>query len=397
MKIFPIASPLPGEHLAATSPVMRPETDVARWRLRLNFWAGRALTADALELEQENRAARLAWRGRAARSGIVKGLEIALEAPAAPAAELDPDGHFVHVLPGHGFLTDGEDIVVPRPLRVALGEIPVHYVRVGGQNLEAPAEPVPAGATAGSPRDTGGLVVTIDRFDTGHVPWAAVLLLCPAEFRSFGGVDPEDPCELDPSQDAFADERRIDASMLRLCQLPVRMESLPLLADPNDPRWRNRLAHVIFDDETRRSARQQIRRLETQPAGRRWDTVLRPADLLPWEWLGVPLALLGSEQEPGATARRFFLDRAAVVRTGGCARPRSRPVVRLRRATPMPHRTLRRRIAATWRAYRSIPEHLSLFRNADALAIASARRASSSCRRQASCRAASSISPRRRH
>src|SRR4030095_13441315 len=121
------------------------------------------------------------------------------------------------------------DIVVPRPLRVALGEIPVHYVRVGGQNLEAPAEPVPAGATAGSPRDTGGLVVTIDRFDAGHVPWAAVLLLCPAEFRSFGGIDPEDPCELDPSRDAFADERRIDASMLRLCQLPVRMESLPLL------------------------------------------------------------------------------------------------------------------------------------------------------------------------
>jgi hypothetical protein len=40
----------------------------------------------------------------------------------------------------------------------------------------------------------------------------------------------------------------------------------------------------------------------------------------------VPLGLLGSEIGQGG-ARRFFLDRAAVVRRGGSARPRSRPVV----------------------------------------------------------------------
>ena len=71
MRINQISSPLPGEHLAATSPVMRPETDDARWRLRLDFWAGRALTAEALELEQENRAAQLAWRGRLASPGKI--------------------------------------------------------------------------------------------------------------------------------------------------------------------------------------------------------------------------------------------------------------------------------------------------------------------------------------
>jgi len=138
MKIFPIASPLPGEHLAATAPVIRPETDDARWRMRLNFWAGRALTAEALELEQENRAARLAWRGRAATAGVIRGLEVALESPVEAPPELAAAGHFVHVLPGHGFLADGEDIVVPRPLRVPLGEIPVHYVRVDGENSETP-------------------------------------------------------------------------------------------------------------------------------------------------------------------------------------------------------------------------------------------------------------------
>jgi hypothetical protein len=372
MKIFPIASPLPGEHLAATAPVIRPETDDARWRLRLHFWAGRALTAEALELEQENRAARLAWRARAATAGIVRGLEVALESPPEPPAALDAAGHFIHVLPGHGFLADGEDIVVPRPLRVALSDIPVHYVRVGGENVETPAEPVPDGATSGTPHEMGELVVTVDRFDAGHVPWAAVLLLCPAEFRSFGGVDPEDPCELDPSRDAFADERRIDACMLRLCQLPAHLEALPLLADRDDPRWRNRLAHAIFDEEARASARHQLRFLQTQPAGRRWDTVLRPADLLPWEWLGVPLALLGAERNVEAEARRFFLDRAAVVRQGGGARPRSRPALRV--ATGETADTLNPPGNGTppnWRArVDQFAEHLSEFRTAGEAEIA---------------------------
>ena len=333
MRIIPISSPLPGEHLAATSPVMRPETEDARWRLRLDFWAGRALTAEALELEQENRGARLAWRGRLATPGIVRGLEVGLESPPTAAAELALAGHFVHVLPGHGFLADGEDIVVPRPLRVALDQIPVHYVRVGGPNHETPAEAVPAGASAGTPVDTDELVVNVDEFGAGHLPWAAVLVLCPAEFRTFGGVDPEDPCDLDASRDAFADERRIDACMLRLVQVPARIETLALLADRNDPRWRNRLAHAMFDEEARASARHQVRLLQAQPAGQRWDTVLRPADLLSWEWLGVPLALVSAEQQTGSVAPRFFLDRAAVVRTGGGARPRTRPTFDCHRRT----------------------------------------------------------------
>ena len=214
--------------------------------------------------------------------------------------------------------------------------------------------------------------MNVDRFEPGYVPWAAVLVLCPAEFRSFGGVDPEDPCELDPSRDAFADERRIDACMLRLCQLPARLQSLPLLADPNDPRWRNRLAHAIFDDEARASARHQVRLLQSQPAGQRWDTVLRPADLLPWEWLGVPLALVSAEQQTGALAPRFFLDRAAVVRAGGGARPRTRPTARI--ATGDTEETLNPPGAGsplTWRArVDQFAEHLSEFRPADEAAIA---------------------------
>jgi hypothetical protein len=303
---------------------MRPETDDARWRLRLDFWAGRALTADALELEQENRAARLAWRGRLATPGIVTGLEVAIEPPAEAAGTLTPAGHFIHILPGHGLLADGEDVVVPRPLRVALDRIPVHYVRVVGPDSEDP-EPVPAGATAGEPRDAGGFVLNVDTFEPGHAPWAAVLVLAPAEFRTFERVIPEDPCELDPSQDAFADERRLDAFVVRLVQLPVRLESLPELANRDNPRWRNVLAHAVLDEQARRSPRQQIRFRQPLPAGRRWDTIVRETGIPAWEFLGVPLALLGSEAVSGATTRSYFLDRAAVVRTGGLALPRTRP------------------------------------------------------------------------
>jgi hypothetical protein len=329
MRITPIDSALPGEHLAATSPVMRPETDDARWRLRLHFWAGRALTADALQLEQEHRAGRLAWRGRLATPGIAHGLEVALESPDTPPDDLTLAGHFIHVLPGHGFLADGEDIVVPRPLRVPLDQVPVHYVRFDIPNDELPPEAAPAGATPGAPRSAGGFVINVDEFPAGHIAWAAALLLAPAEFRAFEGVDPEDPCELDASRDAFADERRVDACVLRLCQLPVRLESLPELADRDDPRWRNRLARAVLTDETLGSGRQQILVRPGEPRARRWETVLRPARLSPWDILGVPLALLSSEIVEGTTARAFFLDRASVVRPGGHARQRTRPALRL--------------------------------------------------------------------
>lgn len=330
MRVTPISSPLPGEHLASTFPAMRPETFDAGWRLRLDFWSGRSLTADALELEQDNRAAQLAWRGRLATPGIVAGLEVVLESAAEPDATLTRTGYFVHVLPGHGFRADGEDIVIPRPLRVPLHNIPVEYVRIGGPNREASTEPIPAGATGGPPVDAGGFVFNVDRFGADHEPWAAVLVLAPAEFRTFERVDPEDPCELDLSADAFADERRIDASMLRLVELPVAWESFPQLADRDDLRWRNRLADVVFTQEAVVSARQQIRFREAEPAGQRWDTVLRSSDLFPWDLLGVPLALLSSERaSAAATARTYFLDRATMVRPGGRARTRTRPALRL--------------------------------------------------------------------
>src|SRR5688572_47777 len=81
MKANPILSPLPGEHLVGVWPVPRPESD-PRAAMRLNHWAGRALTAESLDLEQESRAARLAGQGRFLSAGVIHGLEVALESPA---------------------------------------------------------------------------------------------------------------------------------------------------------------------------------------------------------------------------------------------------------------------------------------------------------------------------
>ena len=324
MRDIPVAAPLPGEHLVATSPVMRPETRDPRGLLRLNFWSGRSLTAEALILEQDHRAATLAMRGRLATPGVVSGLEAGLEGP-APSEVPDPGAHFVHVLPGHGILANGEDVIVPRPLRVALADIPVHYVRVGDADHMPPSETAPAETTSDPPVQSGRFLYQVDTFDPPRVPWAAVLVLCPAEFRVFDNVEPTDPCELDLSQDAFADQRRLDATVLRLVQLPAALERLAELQDTGAAQWRNRLAHALLQTEAALSARQHVRFSEAAPVKRRWEAVFRASRLLPWELLGLPLGLVAVERA-GAN-RRFFIDRAAVVRPGGLSRARTRPLL----------------------------------------------------------------------
>lgn len=380
MKANPILSPLPGEHLVGVWPVPRPESD-PRAAMRLNYWAGRALTAESLDLEQESRAARLAGQGRFLSAGVIYGLEVALESPAgewtlrvrelSAPGELPSDGrqlsvvarvngvlHFrifdadgnrvrdlaeaaltshqeerdqlrlrlaalgdqpvldaaqqreilsevsiilgyrlelagqqLHLLPGHGLTVSGEDVFVPRPLRVSLADLPASGVAAG------------------------------------VVPWASVVVVRPVELREFGKVDPTDPCEVDLSRDAFADERRRDGALVEMVALPEEWAGDSRLGDRSDPRWRNRLAHFILNREASGSARQAIRRIMEETGEPRWETVLPPVELAPWESRGLAVALLSSEPAPDTASRRFFLDRAAVVRAGGLSRDRSRPAM----------------------------------------------------------------------
>ena len=352
MNVTPIANPLPGEHLAGTSPTLRPETD-AGWQQRLNFWPGRALTAEALELEQENRAARLATWARVGTSGIVAGLEVALEAPPG-AGSLTPNNHFLHVQPGHGISATGEDIVVPRPLRVELDNIAVQLARY------TELETLPPG-NEDVLIDLGNSRLRVHTFHDNYVPWAAVLVLRPAEVRQFGKLDPTDPCELDPSRDPFADERRLDSALFRLVVLPSKLRHHPLLSGAtNEPRWRNRLAHVVFSTEAADSARQYLRYFRSHHAKDRWETWLAAGGIFPWEMLGVPLALFSIERVPATGRRRYFLDRATVARPGGRARPRTRLAARMATGDPGMIRPPGNGTPALWRArVDQFAEHLS--------------------------------------
>ena len=352
MKVTPISAPLPGEHLAAVHPVMRPDTDDAGWCSRLNFWTGRALTEQALDTEQENRAARLAWRGRLVSPGVVTGLDVALESPAATNPPQDPtkrslNGYYLHLAPGHGIAVTGEDVVIPRPLRLNLDLIPTVYARADGAAAppaEAPSATVAPAPVKGklrfTPLDLGSGWVRWHQFNPRYVPWAAVLVLRPVQFIDIAGRDPASPCPLDDSFDAFDDPRRVDATQVMLCLLPPTWQRDELLLHQGqEPTWRNRVASLIARKEMERAARQDVLYRVSQPADRRWAVAPSEGDLFPWEYFGVPIALLGWEPVPGAAApapQRLFLDRAAVARPGGVARPRPRPAIRLSDAAEKP-------------------------------------------------------------
>jgi len=339
MKVTPISSPLPGEHLAGVSPVMQPESNVG-WRSRLNFWTGRSLTEQALNTEQENRAARLAWRGRSVTSGVVAGLEVALEPRHSDRVLKNPTlcGQFVHIMPGYGVMATGEDVYIPKPLRVDLDAVPVIY----GQKsiVEIPADSPksisPAGKSQKAPwfnnLDFGGKVMRFHVLNKRYVPWAAVLVVRPVSYLSIATRDPQAPCLLDPTHDAFDDPRIVDASQLVLFMLPPSWRN-NYLPGKNTPMtleealtWRNRVASMVFDQEMKRVTRQQVLYNGDLNEGDRWMASLASDDLLSWEYFGVPIGLIGFEPDPANINKyRIFLDRYSVVRDGGRARPRPRP------------------------------------------------------------------------
>jgi hypothetical protein len=127
------------------------------------------------------------------------------------------------------------------------------------------------------------------------LPRAGVLVLQPVVADIVGRPNPSNGCDLDPQADAFADWQRVDGCRLLWYAWPT--EWLPLLepGDLTDPvqrdRWRNRLAYTIFSAEKDNA----------------------PDQFLPWEEIGVPIALVGFD----AAWTPVFVDRYSVVRSGG--------------------------------------------------------------------------------
>jgi hypothetical protein len=309
VKVSRITDPVAGEQALATVPAISP---LARggWRRRLNLFTGRALSDTALRAEQDHRGGHLATLGQTFSHGVVHGLEVDREVGGTPGAPV----YSLHVGPGLGLTAAGEDVFVPRALRVPLDHLWA-YLTTGGGTMpeppgddapEPPLQTVPLGAQLGP--GMGPLYPPIPPQPEFVGPWervrpggtqprafprAMVLVLEPVAAEVTEGPAGADSCEQDPANDAFADWQVADGSRLALYAWPWPS----LLGNPDDPAWRNRLADTLF----------------------RIEAGYLPGQAHPWEENGVALALLGFDAQFGVA----WVDTNAVVRGGGKPRARS--------------------------------------------------------------------------
>ncbi|WP_088889359.1 hypothetical protein [Leptolyngbya ohadii] len=142
----------------------------------------------------------------------------------------------------------------------------------------------------------GSLRQLIGSGAAARFPKAAVLVLQPVVAEEVGDLDPTDSCERDLQNDAFENWQTIDG-----CRPLLYLWDTEILGEiPAGDRWRNRLAYAIFSQEKGNDINQ----------------------LLPWEQVGVPIALIGFDND----WKPLFADRYAVVRTGGKPKRRSQLV-----------------------------------------------------------------------
>jgi hypothetical protein len=223
---------------------------------------------------------------------------------------------FLNIAPGFGVTASGEDVVLPNLLRLDVKSIPVYapaalldqgdippvpdveerptfeasvLSEIAAETRAIRADPASAAAPASSflsVRRAGPPLkkVTDPRFG---LPKVGILLLQPIAAELVGSYDPTDPCEEDPANYAFEDWQKADGCRLLLYTWPEDWLPLP----SSGSRWRNRLAYAIFNAERNN----------------------QPNELLPWEEIGVPIALVGFDSAWNIS----FVDRYSVVRDGG--------------------------------------------------------------------------------
>jgi hypothetical protein len=279
-----IQDPLPGEDLVGIEPELLQQVDPG-WLHRLHLYPGRALTAPALLNEQLYRAGRLAILGQCVTQGVVKGLELTANLTYINPAtkKVDP---LLQVAPGYGISAAGEDVALLSTLGTTLSQLLVIDPQLGSV-----IAPFPGYAK-----------------DGGNNSYAGVLLLQPITGQVNGqavdtGTGPlivsgnlGASCDRDPEEYAFEDWQIVDGVRLVMVAWPSSPSTLMLPSATPAASWRNRLAYTIFNAEM----------------------MLAQDDRLPWDMLGVPVALIGFDNTWAAQ----FVDRSAVVRAGGLARSR---------------------------------------------------------------------------
>lgn len=269
MKIFPIDDRVTGEQVLAVQPRIARYPD-ADWRQRLEYFTGRALTHTALRLEQTGRSGQLATLGQAFSSGVVSGLET--------VAHVQSSGVVLEVAAGMGLTAGGEPVSLNRNHQVLLDDIRVC----------APASLL-SGQTGGSTTEGAyaiGDTLSELRSQGIDLPSAMVLLLQPVSVEYFSQPESTDPCDYDPSKEAFENWQWVDGFRFILYSWPASLGILPAAGA-----WRrNRIGHAIFEGER----------------------YLKEGEILPWYEFGVPIGLVGFNETLGFE----FLDNNMVVRRG---------------------------------------------------------------------------------
>lgn len=287
MKVNLTFSPLPGERVMKVFPPMVPFGE-RQWARRLNFYQGRALTDVALRTEQDGRAGRLATTGQMLSPGVMAGLETGVTTlTGSGQAELR-----LYIAPGRALTADGEDVVVPRAIDIRFDDLPL----CSTPSLLAHLNVAELKTGDNSLRQLQGRL---------PLPAVAVLILRPVTVEAIGNFDPDDPCEIDPRNDAFSDKQMVDGCLPMLYWWSLDPVPPPLPGDA-PASWRNRLAYAVFHAEKDHGL----------------------DELLPWESAGAPIALIGFDQ----SWIPEFVDRYSVVRAGG--RPRRRGLLAANAGSP---------------------------------------------------------------
>lgn len=263
-----------GEDLIGIEPPLLQQAD-AGWLERLSLFTGRTLSDVALEQEQSYRSGRFTLLGQAVTQGVVQGLDLSVDLTVK-----DP---VISVAPGYGISATGQDVNLLRTMKAALSGLAV----IDGVSGAALA----SAFSAFKPPLAGQ-------------PWAGVLLLqgvlaavpgseVDTGFSNVVSGNLDASCGQDPTEYSFSDPQIVDAAQLVFVTWP---STLVMPSASPSGNWRNRLVYTVFNAEE----------------------ALAPDDRLPWEFLGVPLALAGFD----ASSTLLFADRSAVVRAGGLPRRR---------------------------------------------------------------------------
>lgn len=298
----PIRRSFADEHVIGVDPPMRPsQPDV--WRRRINAFSGRAVSDRALTAEQALRSGMQRLYGLSLTPGVVAGMEVL---PAAGAIGAAPAEAAIRIEPGFGLARSGEDVSLGRTVHLAIGRLPV-ISRVDGEGESGTSEGEGAATASGMrlrPELPRGIRRSLSEIVTGEdadaLPRAGVIVAQPIVAEMIGR--PLDDCRPDPRDDPYIDLQRVDGVRLAIYLWPSEMLALDGGADyampSRGPAWRNRLAAAIFGVEA----------------------LFTPDEGHPWEAWGVPLALAGFDPEWNLE----FVDRHAVVRSGGTPRSRGK-------------------------------------------------------------------------